>query len=463
MGDRYVASAPLFSESLRTALLIPLAVIAACPVGLFFFGRHMAEPAAHSVARWTLVMFCVLAAIIVVWVRIQMRTWAQSYEKTLCEMEQQKEWFRLTLASIGNAVVVTSQDGTVSFMNAEAERMTGWPLRDAKARMLEAIFRIINEETRNPVEDPVEKVLREGSVVGLANHTVLISAKGTECPIDVSAAPIFDQARKVAGVVLVFHDATETRQAQKAFRNYSADLERKVLERTSQMERSISDLQAFSYTVSHDLRSPLRAMQAYSQCLVEDYGPVLDDTGRRYLQRISYSAQRLDLLIQDVLTYSRIENDRQAIEPIDLESLTVEIVKNYPALAQVEGSIEIRRPLARVMGHASGLTQALSNLLANAVKFRSADRACAIVVSTEIGENAVRIWIEDNGIGIAPHDRVRIFKLFEQVDPKAGVGTGIGLAIVKKAVEKMQGSLGVESVPGEGSRFWIELRKPQQP
>ncbi len=408
--------------------------------------------------------YAVAAAIFLitgVWAWRQLRFLAHSYEESLAELNKQKEWFRVTLTSIGDAVIVTNRDGKVTFINPEAERLTGWEWKDAKEKSLRAIFRIINEQTRHPADDPVEKVFRENRVVGLANHTLLIAKNGTEWPIEDSASPINGQDGEIIGVVLVFHDATEIRRAEKLLKNYSNDLEKKVLERTIELHRTINDLQAFSYSVSHDLRSPLRAMQAYAQVLQDDYGSKLDETGRDYLSRVSNSAQRLDALIQDILTYSRLGGEQQSIQPVDLNRLVTDIVEQYPSLKEVSHAIEVRQPLAAVMGHEPALTQVISNLLGNALKFIPADRVPRIIVSTEAKENTVLLSVSDNGIGVRAEDQARIFKMFEQVDGKKYSGTGIGLAIVKRAVEQMQGSVGVESTLGEGSRFWVELLKPR--
>jgi PAS domain S-box-containing protein len=396
-----------------------------------------------------------------VWAWRQLRFLARNYEESLEELNAQKEWFRVTLTSIGDAVIVTNRDGKVTFINPEAERLTGWEWKEAKDKSLRAVFRIINEHTRHPADDPVEKVFRELRVVGLANHTLLIAKNGTEWPIEDSASPIYGKKGEIIGVVLVFHDATEIRRAENLLKNYSADLEKKVLERTIELHRTINDLQAFSYSVSHDLRAPLRAMQAYAQILKDDYGEKLDETGRDYLSRMANSAQRLDALIQDILTYSRLGGEQQSIQPVNLDQLVTDILEQYPSFKEASSAIEVRRPLSPVMGHEPALTQVISNLLGNALKFVPPDRKARIILSTELRENTVVLSVSDNGIGVRPEDHARIFKMFEQVDGKKYAGTGIGLAIVKRAVEQMHGNVGVESTVGEGSRFWIELLKPR--
>lgn len=380
--------------------------------------------------------------------------------RSQADLEEQKEWFRVTLASIGDGVIVTDAEGRVVFMNHEAERLTGWNSIEALLQPLSAVFQIINEQTRAKVEDPMEKVLREKKVVGLANHTVLISRTGHEWPIEDSAAPIVDSKEKILGIVLVFHNASETRHAQNVLKAHSEDLEKKVAERTTTLQQTISELEAFSYTVSHDLRAPLRAMQGFSQAILEDHGDKLDEQGRNYLQRIKKGGERLDRLIQDLLSYTRISREDAPLVPLDLDVIVREIVEHYPDLRPPAVRIRIEGTLPKVWGREAALTQIISNLLGNAVKFVPQGSIPRIKVWCQDLGARVRLWIEDNGIGIAPGDHERIFQIFVQVNASQVYGgTGVGLAIVRKAARMMQGAVGVESEEGKGSRFWVELAK----
>jgi signal transduction histidine kinase len=237
-------------------------------------------------------------------------------------------------------------------------------------------------------------------------------------------------------------------------------LERKVIERTARLQDTISELQAFSYTVSHDLRAPLRAMQSYAQVLLQDCGAELSAEARQYLSRIETAGIRLDRLIQDVLTYSRIARELVTSRPLDLGQLLLQIMEQYPMLQPPAAEIKVDGPLPMVDADESSVTQCLSNLLGNAVKFVPKDRKPRVVVRAEPRDGRVRLWIEDNGIGIAPADRERIFRMFERVHDTTHEydGTGIGLAIVRKAAERIGGQVGVESQPGQGSRFWLDFK-----
>ena len=250
----------------------------------------------------------------------------------------------------------------------------------------------------------------------------------------------------------------ETKNSEEKVREMNLSLERRVKERTTELQEAVAQMEAFSYSVSHDLRSPLRAMQGYAQVLLEDYSDKLDDEARTYLKRIASSAVRMDALVQDILTYSRVARAELKIEPINLDKLVHDIIHQNPAFQSPQSRITVKSPLHKVSAHEAALTQCLTNLISNAVKFVSPGVIPAVTISTEPVGSDVRIWVQDNGIGINPQHFDRIFRMFERVHgAKTYEGTGIGLAIVKKAVERMNGRIGVESKPGEGSRFWIIL------
>ena len=270
-----------------------------------------------------------------------------------------------------------------------------------------------------------------------------------------SAAVVGRQLR-LFGVVL---DITDRKNAEEQLRHAREELEQRVQERTAELRTSIADLEAFSYSLSHDLRAPLRAMQGYAQLLLSRFGTSLDETGRSYFRRLMASTERLDHLIQDVLRYSQISRAPVELKKVNLEKLLDEVINDYPTLLPTRVRIEVQKPLLPVRGHEAFLTQCMSNLLSNAAKFNRAGETPRVRVSTqELKRGKVRVWFEDNGIGIAPEDQRRIFGMFERVHSnKDYEGTGIGLTIVAKAVERMGGHVGVESAVGHGSRFWLEL------
>ena len=249
--------------------------------------------------------------------------------------------------------------------------------------------------------------------------------------------------------------------ANNEINRHATHLEQVVTERTGQLRETIRELEAFSYSVSHDMRAPVRAMQSYGQYLVDEYGSKLDEQGVNYLQQIMRSAVRLDRLILDVLSYTRILHSPMPLEPVDLDLLVRDLIETYPNGQSIKPQIQIKGRLPKVMGNEALLTQCVSNLLTNGAKFVSSGTTPRLEISSEMMKKSIiRVWFKDNGIGIAPENHERIFRLFERINPDTEYeGTGIGLAIVRKAIERMDAQIGFESALGKGSQFWIQLKK----
>jgi PAS domain S-box-containing protein len=502
--------------------------------------------------------------------------------KTEQELRAQREWLAVTLKSIGDAVITTDRSGKVTSLNPVAEEMTGWKIAEAVGRPLEEVFNIINEVTRNPWPNPVEKVLREGKVIALANHTALIARHGMERAIEDSAAPIKDAQGGILGVVMVFHDVTEKRRAQEALRasearltqavrvaglgtfehdhkpdviefsslmrelmgfgqteeiripaivrkvapddreafsraiqqahnpagdgqfqieyrvprlegglrwvsarsqtffegegsqrrpvrtigaaldvterrEAQAGLERLVNERTAKLQELVGDLEHFSHTITHDMRAPLRALQGFASMMTEACAECRVQEPKEFLRRISVSGARMDALITDALSYSRAVRQELPLTLVDVGALLRGMLDSYPELQPSKATIAIEGEIPLVVGNEAGLTQCFSNLLGNAVKFVKPGQRPEVRIRAEPREGWVRIWVEDNGIGIPALMVPRVFDMFARGHTKYE-GTGIGLALVRKVTERMGGNVGVESEDGKGSRFWLDLR-----
>ena len=232
-------------------------------------------------------------------------------------------------------------------------------------------------------------------------------------------------------------------------------------ERRVNLQTANNELEAFAYTVSHDLRAPLRAVQGMALALTEDYGNRLETGAREYLDQISDVSRRMDVMIRDLLEYSRVSRSEFELKLVDLNVVVAEAQAMIQADSQKSGAdVRVETPLSSVVANPTLLTQVMANLLGNAIKFVAPGVRPAVRVATEDKGNNLRVLVKDNGIGIPPEYQNRIFNIFERLHSQSKYpGTGIGLAIVQKAVARMKGELGMESVPGQGSCFWIELPK----
>jgi signal transduction histidine kinase len=250
-------------------------------------------------------------------------------------------------------------------------------------------------------------------------------------------------------------EALRTAQAQLA--NRAVQLEGLVTQRTAKLQETIGELEGFSYSITHDLRAPLRAMQSFSHMAEKGYGDKLDDAGKDLLRRIRESANRMDKLIQDVLQYSQVLRLDLRLERVDADHLLRGILESYQDFQEPQAEVIIEGRLPAVLGNEAALTQCFSNLLNNAVKFVTPGTKPRVRISGERQGEMVRFWMTDKGIGIATQHLAKIFEMFQRLETSFE-GTGIGLTIVRKAVERMGGQVGVESEPGKGSRFWLELK-----
>jgi PAS domain S-box-containing protein len=372
----------------------------------------------------------------------------------------EKSIFRLAaiVASSDDAIISKDLNGVITSWNKAAEQMFGYSESEAIGRQ---ITMLIPPELQSEELTIISRIRRGEPIEHY--ETIRRCKDGTLLDISLSVSPIKDARGKIIGASKIARDITATKRAERALREateelarVNEELESRVCERTASLEQAVSQMEEFSYSVSHDLRAPVRAMHSYAKILMEDYGNRLDDNGREYLDRIIRGGTRMDRLIEDVLTYSRLSRRELKLRPVPLDKLVRDVIQTYPQIHAAQ--ITIQGGLASVMGHEPSLTQAVSNLLNNAIKFVSPGTTPKVRVRTERRDGNVRLWVEDNGIGIKQEYQHRLFGLFERIHPeKSYEGTGIGLAIVRKSLERMGGQVGVESDGLTGSNFWIQL------
>jgi PAS domain S-box-containing protein len=505
----------------------------------------------------------------------ELRTALQAQAAALRESQEIRESLRTTLASIGDAVISTDAHGRVVFVNPVAQSMLRMQEAEIAGQHLDSVFRIVNEFSRAAVSSPVSEVLREGKIVGMANHTVLIAKDGTEIPIDDSGAPIRDDKGAIQGTVLVFRDVTARRRADETSRllasivrstddaiyskdlngivtswnqgaerifgyraeeiigqpiliifppersdelasimdrirrgepiehyqtvrrtksgeflnvalaisplqdplgritgasvisrditeqvraaehlaRLNADLQRsnKVLELTNQ------DLERFAFIASHDLQEPLRMITAYSQLLIKSYPGQFDDKAAGFVGNIVDGTARMRDLLKDLLAYTEIRGrDEQPLEAVDLNVVVEDVRRNLQAAIDESGAVVTSDHLPVVRAYRAHFEPLFQNLIGNAIKYRAAQPPRIHISAKEV-DGELRFSVSDNGIGIDPEYHKQIFEVFRRLHGRKIPGTGVGLAICQRVVERYGGRIWVESKSGEGSTFVFTL------
>lgn len=368
------------------------------------------------------------------------------------ELRESEDRFRSVVDNISQMAWTATESGDVTWYNRRWYEYTGTTFDKVKGRGWAAIH---HPDHLQRVVTNFDECLRTGRVW---EDTFPLRGKDGQYRWFLSrASPIRDSSGKIQLRFGTNTDITELLEAREALAKSHDELERRVAERTASLTEAIAQMEEFSYSVSHDLRAPVRAMQGYAQATLEDYGNVLGEQGRDYLNHIVRSGERMDRLVRDLLVYSRIARSQLELQPVSLDRLVRDIVSHYPEMQQPQADIRTRGSLHSVIAHEPSLTQAISNLLNNAVKFVEPGVKPEVELYSERQGDRLRLWVHDNGIGIKPEYRARLFGLFERIhNGKQYAGTGIGLAIVRKSVERMGGKVGMES-NGTGSKFWIEL------
>jgi PAS domain S-box-containing protein len=366
------------------------------------------------------------------------------------ELQRQKELLSVTLSSIGDCVLVTDNEGRITFMNPVAEEVTGWRLSEAIGRPTTEVFRILNEHTRAPVESPVDKVIREGVIVGLANHTLLIRKDGTEIPIDDSGAPIRDGQGGIRGIVLVFRDFTQQKRAAQ-----------EVLAAKHAAEAANNAKDQFLAMLSHELRTPLTPVLATLNLweASEEIPPAL----RADVEMLRRSVELEARIIDDLLDLTRIARGLLSFSPenTDVHSLIEFLVGLSQSELQnkvLKLALKLDAPRHHVHTDAARLQQVLWNVLRNAVKFTEQGGAITIITSND-AQDRLDITFRDTGIGMTPDTLSKLFVPFEQADPTINRrygGLGLGMTISNALVELLDGEIRAESPGlGLGSTFTI--------
>ena len=354
------------------------------------------------------------------------------------EVEETRSRLAAIVESSDDSIIGKTLDGTITSWNRGAQELFGYAAEEIIGR---SISTLVPPDSPDEVPHILEQIRRGDKV----DHyrTVRMRKDGRRINVSLTVSPIRDASATITGASSIARDITEQKRLE------------------AELEETNAELEAFAYSVSHDLKAPLRGMRGFAQALVEDYGDPLDADGREYAERVMAAADRLHGMIQDLLAYSRVSRAKLKLQPVDLRAaVDAALAQLETPLRERDARVTTQDPLPEIVGHQATLVQVAANLLSNAVKFVPPDRRPEVRLWAEEGAGKVRLWVADNGIGISPEYHQQVFRVFERLHgDESYPGTGIGLAIVRKGVERMEGQVGLESELGGGSRFWVELPK----
>jgi PAS domain S-box-containing protein len=345
---------------------------------------------------------------------------------------------------------------TILYANRRLAEMLRSPLSGVIGARLEAF---VPSDLRNAFRT----LLEESETGPQQQETLLRASDRSLVPVQMSASPV--RFEGVTGLCILVTDLTEQKERE-AVRNAEQRAAQAEIQRhATELEASNRELEAFIYSVSHDLRAPLRHIHRFSTLVQEDYAETLALEARDFLSRVTSSAERMDRLIEGLLVYSRVSRGEIALRVVETSAIVEEVLRQLPEeIRESRGQITVEGPLLPVWGDVLLMTQAVNNLISNALKFVAPGATPRVRIRSEDRGSTVRFWVEDRGIGISAQNRDnKLFRVFERLGGDQYPGTGIGLAIVKRAADRMGGNVGVESEAGKGSRFWIELRSPGSP
>lgn len=363
-------------------------------------------------------------------------------------MEEAHWHLAAIVESSEDAILSKTLDGVILTWNAGAERIFGYSAKEAVGQPI----RLIIPPAAQPGEIEVLERLRRGEIIK-HYETQRVTKDGRVLDMALTISPVKDRQGRVIAASTIIRDISELVEARRVLTRSKEDLERMVADRTAKLQELIGELEHFSYAIIHDMRAPLRAIQGFAEMV--DQG-CREPEAKELLQHIRNAAKRMDLLIRDALNYDQAVRQELPLTLVDAGALLREMLNSYPEYQSAQPPIEITGEIPTVRANEAGLTQCFSNLLNNALRFTKPGQPPKIRVWAQTQEGWVRIGVEDNGIGIPKAMQPKVFDIFSRGHQNYP-GTGIGLALVRKIMERMGGQVTVESEEGRGSRFWLQL------
>lgn len=378
----------------------------------------------------------------------------RSVQEALWESEER---LRLALQAAGQGLYDADVQGGAMTVSSEYARMLGYDPGTFTEDRNSWRARIHPEDADRVVE-LLERYLTGGVAAYAVEYRLKTACGGWKWILSVGEVVDRSPDGTPLRMIGTHTDISARKDTELALQNLNAELEQRVAERTAQFEAANRELESFSYSVSHDLKAPLRGIDGYSQILIEDYQQRLDDEGRRFLANIRRGVAQMHQLIEDMLAYSRMERRALDSRDVDLQALAGAVIASRGGDGQRPVHVELRIPPLEIRADRDGLTLVLRNLLENALKFTRERAEAWIELGARDEGDRIVLWVKDNGIGFDMKYHDRIFEIFQRLHRAEDYpGTGVGLALVKKAMQRMGGRVWAESMPGEGATFYLEL------
>jgi PAS domain S-box-containing protein len=372
-------------------------------------------------------------------------------------LRESEEQFRLLVDSvIDYGIFILDTEGHIRTWNAGAERIKGWRAEEIIGRPFTLFYEQEARDRKHP-EEELKFATRDGH---FHEEGWRVRKDGSRFWADVTITALRDSTGRLRGFAKVTRDLTERAKQEQALREANASLEQRVEERTADLMLLNEELKSFSYSVSHDLRAPLRAIDGFSKVLMEDYaeGQPLDAPGLRYLERIRTNAQRMAVLIDELLKLSRVTRAELRVAPVDLAALAREVLEGLARQAPGRAVSLAIPPTVQAAGDPQLLRIVLENLLGNAWKFTGKQPAPRIEFGVEPREEERLFFVRDNGAGFDMAHADRLFTPFQRLHRNDEFeGTGIGLATIQRVIRRHRGRVWADGKPGEGATFWFTL------
>jgi hypothetical protein len=361
--------------------------------------------------------------------------------RTNREIKEQRQWLHVILTSIGDAVIATNSQGDIEFINPTARRLTEWTAKAPIGHPIDEVFSILEAQTSAPLAALITGDSGENHIAALSGDCTLKTRTGRQIPIEANATRIQAESGQSLGMALVFRDITE----RKKYRD--------TLERTNR------DLKQFAYAASHDLQEPLRAFHGFLKLLQSHFGERIDEKARDYLEHCMAAGHRMQTLLDDLLILAKASTQPVDFAPTNINAIVTKALGTLGAGTDQKNARISCADLPQLPVDANQMQSLFQNLLSNALKYNRSDSPQITIDCQEAGA-AYHFRVRDNGIGIAPEFQQRIFQLFQRLHTEREYpGTGMGLSLCQKIVERHGGRIWVESEPGNGSTFHFSLPK----